>query len=115
MYCEAAIQNSHIDEAFEDAAKRNKDFKHWQTRLKSAFKANEFKFAVEILNRISVDASITSNDIADVAVKYQCEDNFKEIIRSLIHDGYINNTTDIKIYKFNSPLLKQWWFNNVAN
>ena len=42
-------------------------------------------------------------------------DNSQDVIKALIYDGYINNNDDAKIYRFNSPILKMWWYKNVTN
>jgi predicted AAA+ superfamily ATPase len=39
----------------------------------------------------------------------------KDIIGSLAYDGYINNHDEVHRYRFNSPILKMWWRQNVAN
>jgi hypothetical protein len=49
-----------------------------------------------------------------MAVKRGIEEDYKKIIRVLMHDGYINNNDDPEVYRFNSPILKTWWFKNVA-
>jgi len=55
-------------------------------------------------------------EIINIASKHSLdEDEAKEIIHSLVYDGYINNNDDVKIYRFNSPILKMWWYKNVAN
>jgi hypothetical protein len=55
-----------------------------------------------------------SNEIIDLSVKYNIRDSYKNLLNTLIYDGYINNNEDPKVYRFNSPLLRQWWRNNVA-
>lgn len=109
------IDEALIDCSFEQILEQRHHFEHWDTRLRKAYKKEYYKFAKDLLNYISKDGIINSGEIYNLAVKYNVEENFKDIIRSLIYDGYINNNDDIQIYRFNSPILKMWWWKNVAN
>ena len=51
----------------------------------------------------------------NIAVELEVLETYKDIISSLEYDGYVNNQDDTNKYIFNSPLLKQWWFDNVTN
>ena len=109
------VTDETIDKAFSEMIKQRNHFEHWHTRLRTSFKANEYNFAKELLNIISESESIPSNDIYDLAVKHKLEKNYKDIVGSLVYDGYINNNDDIKIYRYNSPILRMWWWKYVAN
>ncbi len=109
------ISEKIIDQAFEQMLEQRNHFEHWHTRLRSSITSKEYKFAKEILNLISENETIHSNEILNIAIKYEFEDNYKEMINSLIYDGYINNNEDHHIYRFNSPILRMWWRKNVAN
>ena len=109
------LSNYDVDEAFRQALKQRNHFEHWEKRLTS-FDTSEYKFAKELLNKISEDSMMASSEIMNLATKHELEeDDAKNIIRSLIYDGYINNDQNPKIYRFNSAMLKIWWFQNVAN
>ena len=109
------LSNYDVDEAFRQALKQRNHFEHWEKRLTS-FDTSEYKFAKELLNKISEDSMMASSEIMNLATKHELEeDEAKNIIRSLIYDGYINNDQNPKIYRFNSAMLKIWWFQNVAN
>lgn len=109
------LSNDDVDEAFRQALKQRNHFEHWKKRLNS-LDASEYKFAKEMLNKISEDSMMASSEIMNLATKHELEeDEAKNIIRSLIYDGYINNDENPKIYRFNSAMLKMWWFQNVAN
>ena len=109
------LSNDDVDEAFRQALKQRNHFEHWEKRLNS-LDASEYKFAKEMLNKISEDSMMASSEIMNLATKHELEeDEAKNIIRSLIYDGYINNDENPKIYRFNSAMLKMWWFQNVAN
>lgn len=109
------LSNDDVDEAFRQALKQRNHFEHWEKRFEP-LKLNEHKFAKELLNKISENSTIASSEIMNLATKHELEeDEAKNIIRSLIYDGYINNDENPKIYRFNSAMLKMWWFQNVAN
>ncbi|UTJ07819.1 AAA family ATPase [Arcobacter roscoffensis] len=105
-----------LDKAINNALNHRNHFEHWRSKLKEALGINEFKFTKEMLNHISENNIMESLDIINIGVKYDLDDDeVKEIIHSLIHDGYINNNDNPKEYRFNSPILKMWWYKNVAN
>lgn len=104
-----------IDSAFNNALKQRIYFEQWLQRLRTAYKGDDFSFAKEVLNIISISPTIKSTEIFDLVVKYKLEGTYNNIINALKYDGYINNNDDPKIYRFNSPLLKEWWYRNVAN
>ncbi|CAN2043320.1 ATP-binding protein [Candidatus Magnetomoraceae bacterium gMMP-1] len=108
------ITNATIDDAFDLMLKHRGYFEHWQIRLREAFKKQEYNFAEALLSQLSEKAEFSSNEILDMAVKHDVQADYKGIIRCLIHDGYINNNDDPGIYRFNSPILKTWWYRNVA-
>ena len=104
-----------VNQAFDDMLEDRQHFEHWHTRLRASLKANEYNFAKELLNITSENETIDSNEIFDLVVKYKLENIYKDLISSLIYDGYINNNDDPKIYRYNSPILRIWWRQNVAN
>ena len=111
-----AINNEMVEEAVDKALEHRNHFEHWQSKLKEAFEKNSYLFAKEILNLVSGNTTIQSSQIMNIAAKHSVdEDDAKEIIHTLVYDGYINNNNDPKIYRFNSPILRMWWYKNVAN
>ena len=112
---EPILGKATIDRAEEKVLQQRKDFIHWEERLNILSKY-ERKFAKDVLNSISISDTITSNEIVNLGEKYQLDEEIaKKIIHSLKYDGYIDNTPNPKEYRFNSPLLQTWWYNNVAN
>lgn len=104
-----------IDNAFDAILDNRNHFEHWHSRLKS-LADNEYQFSKNILNTICEHMTMQSNEIINIAAKYSLkEDEAKEIIHSLMYDGYINNNDNPKEYRFNSPILRMWWYKNVAN
>lgn len=110
----AAINKRLVDRAFDQMLRLRDCFEHWHTRLRKAFKGDEYLFAQEVLNSISRNGSIKSLEIVNLGHKFNIENSYKIILNSLIYDGYINHNDDPEIYRYNSPLLKLWWRENVA-
>jgi hypothetical protein len=104
-----------LDRSLKNALNQRIYFDQWFTRLRKAYKSEDFSFVKELLNRVSINQTIRSNEIYDMAVKYKIENSFNDLVNALKHDGYINNNDDPKVYRFNSPLLREWWKSNVAN
>lgn len=109
------INRQVVDLAIKNMIKENNRFSSWSERL-NVYKGNEYKFIMEILNLISIaeNKNITLNEIYDLAVKYQLEDTYKELINTLIDDGYINKNHDENVYTFVSPILRMWWCDKIA-
>jgi DNA polymerase III delta prime subunit len=109
------ITKNIIDRAFNKMMEQRNHFEHWHTRLRTALKGNDYNFVKELLNIASEKETITSNEIFNLAVKYGLETSFKDLVGSLVYDGYINNEDDSHVYRYNSPILRMWWRKNVAN
>ena len=105
-----------IDNAIHNALEHRNHFENWLSKLKEAFEKDTYLFAKEVLNKISNKQTLNYNKIINLSVKHKVEEEIaREVIHSLIYDGYINNNEDSKIYRFNSPILRMWWYKNVAN
>ncbi len=108
------IDKKVIDSAYRECLNNRSYFEHWLSRLRIMFKGKEFNCVKEILNQTSVQNEMSKSEYYDVAQKYDIE-AIDTIINMLIHDGYIAKTEDQKKYRFNSPLLQEWWFQNIVN
>ncbi|MFK5986747.1 MAG: hypothetical protein QM479_15170 [Pseudomonadota bacterium] len=86
-------------------------FENWKRRLKTAFQNQDYDFAIEVLNYIAKNNTIEHSVFYDLATKNKVEDT-RYILDVLEYDGYISE--DQKKYGFNSILLKEWWYINVA-
>jgi hypothetical protein len=86
-------------------------FENWKRRLKSGLQNQEYNFAIEVLNHIAKNDHIEYAVFHDMAVKHAVADD-KYVLDVLVHDGYISEEN--KNYGFNSFLLKEWWYINVA-
>ncbi|MCF7918642.1 MAG: ATP-binding protein [Candidatus Cloacimonetes bacterium] len=109
------ISESIIDKAFQEMIEQKHYFEHWHTRLKNPKNPELYNYAKELLNIISEFGYIESNEVYNLAVKYNIENEYKNILGTLVYDGYINNDDNLKTYRFNSPILKMWWWKYVAN
>ena len=112
---EKLVTDTMIDAAFERIIEYRNYFENWHTRLRASYKKEEYNFAKEVLNTISEAGTMQSAAMFGCAVRQGIEESYKEVVNALKHDGYINNTPDARTYRFNSPILKAWWFSNVAN
>ncbi len=109
------FENRHLDIALKRILEQRHHFEHWHSRLRISFKKNEYNFVKDVLNVLSENEKINSNEIFDLSVKHQIEDSYNDLCKSLVYDGYINNNDNPHIYRFNSPILRMWWRYNVAN
>ena len=104
-----------MDTAIKNALGNRQYFEHWENRLHVLAK-DEKSFAKEVLNITSEHKVLESKEILNIGNKYNLDEKVvKIILRSLVYDGYINNDIDPKVYRFNSPILRIWWYKNVAN
>jgi len=104
-----------IDKAFEELIEHvNIYFDHFRTRLNKILNKNELDFAKNILAIISENKEIDIKLIPDIAKEFDVQDTKMKIIEILKYDGYINNNEDRNIFRFNSPIMREWWLKNVA-
>ena len=113
---EVVVNSAMIDNAVERALGHRHLFDHWRSKLKDGFKKKGYLFAKEILNIICEKDTMSALKIRNKATKHELDEDYaREIIHSLEYDGYITKYEDGKTYRFNSPILKLWWYKNVAN
>ncbi len=109
------VSNQTVDQAIDRMIETRAYFEYWQSRIRKSFSGDQFTFAENLLSMLSQRERMASHELFDIASKHGVQRSHKEIIRSLVHDGYINNNDDPGVYRFNSPLLRIWWKKNVAN
>ncbi|MDF1878150.1 ATP-binding protein [Sulfurimonas sp. SAG-AH-194-C20] len=110
------LDSTMVDEAMDKALEHRNYFESWQTKLRESFSKEEYLFAKDVLNIMSQESTMQSSQIINIGAKHSLdEDEAKDMIRTLVYDGYINNNEDNKVYRYNSPILRQWWNKNVAN
>jgi hypothetical protein len=92
--------------------KHDNYFEHWKSRLKSAFDdLAQYNLAREVLNLLSAGQPVDKAVFHDLSVKRGVTDP-KYVQGVLEYDGYINEQEGR--FRFNSPILKAWWYKNVA-
>lgn len=105
-----------VDEAFRRIPEHiHIYFQSYESRLSKVLDEDAYKFAVKFLSRLSLDKKTSKSKRFDLAVKYGIEDRLKDVLAQLKYDGYINNNGSREVYRFNSPILKIWWKEYVAD
>jgi hypothetical protein len=112
---EEVINNNTVDLILSELVKSKSNhsdyFENWKDRLSRAFKGDEYSFAIDVLNFIAKNEIIDYAEFCDFASKHNVIEH-RYVLDVLEHDGYISE--DDNKYGFNSILLKNWWFINVA-
>lgn len=111
------IDHEAVDEALvrivRNKYKHDNYFDHWKSRLKSAFDNQaQYNLAREILNRLAANQLVDQSILNDLGVKHGVAEP-RYVQGVLEYDGYI--TDHEERFLFNSPILKAWWYKNVAN
>ena len=109
------ITNEVVERAIDKSIQHKLYFDLWLSRLKITFKGNEFSFLKSVLNYVSEKDIISSAEIYNYAEEFDVTETYKDVINTLVYDGYINNNDNTKKYLYNSPILKRWWQKYVAN
>jgi uncharacterized protein len=111
---EEDITSETIDKAFQKIMDQRNDhhFEHYVKRLKRLFVGDELKFVHLFLNTLAKNQSITKNEVLNMSHGIVTESQNNKILTSLVHDGYIIFIEENRDYKFNSPILKRWWYNH---
>lgn len=109
------LTDNHIQQAINSIIDlRNQNhFDHYYTRLKAQFKDNAFKYADEALKTIAERGSMSKSELSDLSFKYEVDESYRNILESMIYDGYIHRTEQGN-YVFNSPIVKLWWLKFIC-
>lgn len=93
--------------------KHDNYFDHWKSRLKSAFdNLAQYNLAKGVLNLLATNQPIDHAIFHDLGVKHGVAE--PQYVQGVLeYDGYINEHEGR--FRFNSPILKAWWYTNVAN
>ncbi len=105
-----------VDEALlrivKNRYKHDNYFAHWKSRLKIAFDdLTQYHLARELLNLLATNQPVDRATFHDLGVKHQVADP-QYVLGVLEYDGYTNEHEGR--LRFNSPILKAWWYKNVA-
>ncbi len=104
------INRKFIDKAFDNLIDNVHIYlDHFRSRLNKVFKKEELQFSKSLLDLIAEKGLINRHDLPELAAKYKIENNYNYVINTLKHDGYIDNSIDNDVYRFNSPVFKKWW------
>lgn len=105
---EKKLNKATVDIAFLKVVEHgNIYFEHFKSRLLKIFKDQNLEFVKSLLLDIKQSSSYSKNQAIDLSNKTGVFPIFDDIIEVLKHDGYIVEETGI--YKFYSPIIKQWW------
>ncbi|MFA5017802.1 MAG: hypothetical protein WC504_09665 [Methylobacter sp.] len=111
------LQESHIDEAFEAMLSHRQNFEHWHGRLKpQALARPEYRFCKTLLS-LAADPQregIDYGEACNLAVQHDVMDELSRLMNILQHDGYLARD-DQNHFRFISPVLRAWWWKEIAN
>ncbi len=109
------ISKKVVDQAFTRALAKRNYYDHWHQRLSVLFDTAERRFAKELLNACSAGKPLSMDKVHDLgAAKHKLSDGYMDVVRSLIHDGYLVRDSDARTLRFASPLLMRWWAQTIA-
>ena len=95
--------------AWEIILKDNAHFQDWDERLENFF-PEEYSFLSEILKNCAHKSKISIQEAFNIALSYNFDLKYKALIDDiLIKDGYLHQ--EKLTFRFNSPLLQDWWKN----
>ena len=106
-----------VDQALLDLLGQQNVFEHWYGRLRMALQPTELHFVKAVLGRAANprENGIHTRTITNLSVKHGVLDRQADLLGILKHDGYLNNEQEPARYRFNSPIIREWWWRNVAN
>ncbi|PTT03059.1 hypothetical protein DBR11_03400 [Pedobacter sp. HMWF019] len=107
------VSKAVVDRAFEASLEQRNDhhFEHYVKRLKRVFTESEQQFIKIFLCALAGRDEMDRNEVLNLATDILPEDQTRRLLEALKYDGYIINLTNA-VYKFNSPILKNWWKNH---
>lgn len=114
---EFPITPQHIEGAFLACLKHRNHFEHWHRRLRPpALKQEEYRFCKALLNTAAnpEKTGIDKSEIYNLAVTYGVEDEVPRLLNILGHDGYLVRDAS-NLYRFISPVIRAWWWSEIAN
>lgn len=113
----ARVSEAAIDRALDQLLGRQNLFEHWHGRLRMALPPKELLFVKAVLNTAADPQCpwIDSKTITNLAVEHDQLERQAHLLGILKHDGYLNNQQSAAVYRFNSPIIRLWWWRNIAN
>ena len=111
----ANVTRKVVDMAFAKALGKRNYYDHWHQRLSILFDTAERRFAKEVLNLCSNGRPVPLDKVHDIGTnKHALADSYMDVVRSLLHDGYLVRDADTRTLRFASPLLMRWWAQTIA-
>jgi len=106
-----------VDRAFTELLTHQNLFEHWYGRLRMTLEPKELQFVKDVLGHAADPRNnvIHSRSLTNLAVEHGVLEQQVDLVGILKHDGYLNNQEDPARYRFNSPVIREWWWRNVAN
>lgn len=90
--------------------RNNNHFHHYIKRIKRVFGEDRMGFVTSFLNELAREPTLTKAHAINLAEGKLSEQQLNVIFTSLEMDGYIVQVKgSAGTYKFNSPILKNWW------
>lgn len=109
------VTNKMVGQAFTNALAKRNYYDHWHQRLSILFSTAEKRFAKEVLNLCSAGKPVALDKVHDLgANKHAMPDSYMDVLRSLMHDGYLVREPETRTLRFASPLLMRWWAQTIA-
>lgn len=111
------LEESHIDAAFEAMIAHRHNFEHWHNRLKpQALTKDEYRFCKTLLSLAAdpLRLGIDYGEACNLAVQHDVVDEVSRLLNILQHDGYLVRDEHHR-FRFISPVLRAWWWKEIAN
>jgi hypothetical protein len=106
-----------VDQAFTTLLTHQNLFEHWYGRLRMTLDPRELQLVKAMLGHAADPRNngIHSRSLTNLAVEHGLLEHQVNLVGILKHDSYLNNQEDPARYRFNSPVIREWWWRNVAN
>lgn len=100
-----------VDEAFERILEERGNYylEHYHTRLSKRFAGPDLLYVREVLASIGKRGAVSQNTIARIADRCKPHTAWDLLLGRLVYEGYVHNAAGTNIYRFNSPMLREWW------
>ncbi len=110
------VSREDVDNAFKEILdyRNNNYFEHYHGRLKMYYSGKTLQCVIQILSYIANYEQVEKSKLYDIAVGYDRDKEFKNLIQTLEYDGYIYTEDTGLTFKFNSPILRMWWKKQIC-
>jgi hypothetical protein len=114
---DSATDRIAVERALDALLAQQNLFEHWFGRLRMTLDPAELHFVKAVLGHAADPRAdgIPTRVVTNLAVEHDVLDRQTHLLGILKHDGYVNNQQQPDRYHFNSPVIRAWWWRNVAN